>query len=68
MDKIHLEKGEVLHNEYNCVVCETGDYDPYEMVLVGELYNPIYPPDFPLYQYPAIYVKYGKYTIEELTI
>jgi len=51
METIHLEKGEVLHNEYNCVVCETGDYEPFDMVLVGELNNPIYPPDFPLYQY-----------------
>ena len=63
METIHLEKGEVLHNEYNCVVCETGDYEPFDMVLVGELNNPIYPPDLPLYQYPAVYVKYGTYDI-----
>ena len=65
MEQIHLEQGETLHNEYNCVVCVTGDYDPYDMVLVGELNNSKYPPDFPLYQYPAIYIKYGVYTIEE---
>lgn len=65
MEPIYLEQGEILHNEPNRVVCVTGEYDPYDMVLVGELNNPKYPPDFPLYQYPAIYIKYGVYTIEE---
>jgi hypothetical protein len=60
MEKIYLEKGEHLHNEPNRVVCVTGEYEPEELVLVGELNNPIYPPDFPLYQYPASYIKYGK--------
>lgn len=64
METIYLEQGEVLHNEYNCVVCVTGDYLPDDMVLVGELNNPNYPPDFPLYQYPAIYIKIGKYTLD----
>jgi hypothetical protein len=40
METIHLDQGEVLHNEYNCVVCVTGDYDPYDMVLVGEAVEP----------------------------
>ena len=64
---IHLEKGETLFIEKNMVVCETGDYEEQEMVLVGELGNPIYSPDFPLYQYPAIYVKYGIFNREEET-
>lgn len=64
MEKIYLEKGEILHNEPKRVVCVTGDYDYDEMVLVGELGNPIYPPDFPLYQYPAYYIKYGTYSFE----
>jgi len=59
MEPIYLEKGERLYNEPNKVVCVTGEYQPEEFVLVGELNNPIYPPDFPLYQYPAYYVKYG---------
>lgn len=59
MEKIHLEKGESLINESNRVVCMTGDYLPEEMVLVGENNNPIYDPDFPLYQYPSYYIKYG---------
>lgn len=61
MEIIFLEKGERLHNEPNMVVCVSGEYDEYELVLVGELNNPKYPPDFPLYQYPAIYIKYGTY-------
>ncbi len=64
---IHLEKGETLFIEKNMVVCETGDYEEQEMVLVGELGNPIYSPDFPLYQYPSIYVKYGIFNREEET-
>ena len=60
--KIHLEKGEELFIEKDRVVCQTGDYDEQEMVLVGATDNPIYPPDFPLYQYPAIYVKYGVFS------
>lgn len=59
--EIFLEKGEVLCNEIKRVVCETGVYEPTEMVLVGDVGNPIYPPDFPLYQYPAYYIKYGVY-------
>jgi len=59
--EIFLEKGEVLYNEIKRVVCETGVYEPDAMVLVGELNNRIYPPDFPLYQYPAYYIKYGVY-------
>lgn len=59
MEKIYLEKGEKLYNEANRVVCETGEYEPEELVLVGELNNSLYPPDFPLYQYPAYYIKYG---------
>jgi hypothetical protein len=62
---IFLEKGEILHNEPDRVVCVNGDYEQDEMVLVGELNNPKYEPDFPLYQYPAIYIKYGRYTLEE---
>jgi hypothetical protein len=56
---IHLENGEILHNEKNMVVCETGDYEDGQLVLVGEINNPTYPPDFPLYQYVAYYIKYG---------
>jgi hypothetical protein len=59
MEIIHLEKGELLINESNRVICITGDYLPEEMVLVGEINNPIYSPDFPLYQYQAHYIKYG---------
>jgi hypothetical protein len=59
MEPIYLEKGETLHNEPGKVVCETGEFQPDDLVLVGELNNPIYPPDFPLYQYPAYYIKYG---------
>lgn len=62
---IHLEKGEELFIEKDRVVCQTGDYDEQEMVLVGALDNPIYPPDFPIYQYPAIYVKYGVFSRDE---
>ena len=62
---IHLEKGEELFIEKDRVVCQTGDYDEQEMVLVGALDNPIYSPDFPLYQYPAIYIKYGVFFNEE---
>jgi hypothetical protein len=58
---IHLEKGELLFIEKDRVVCQTGDYEEQEMVLVGDTNNPIYPPDFPLYEYPAIYVKYGTF-------
>jgi hypothetical protein len=61
METIFLEKGERLHNESNRVVCVTGEYNEDDLVLVGELDNKHYPPDFPLYQYPAIYIKYGKY-------
>jgi hypothetical protein len=64
MEKIYLEKGETLHNEPNKIVCVTGEYEPSEFVLVGELNNPIYEPDFPLYQYPAHYIKYGDYLNE----
>jgi hypothetical protein len=60
MEKIYLEKGETLHNEPNRVVCKSGEYEIEELVEVGELNNPIYPPDFPLYQYPAIYIKIGE--------
>lgn len=63
---IHLEKGELLYIEKDRVVCVTGDYESQEMVLVGATDNPIYPPDFPLYQYPAIYIKYGIFNEEEL--
>lgn len=66
MDPIYLEKGETLHNEPNKVVCETGEYQPEDLVLVGELNNPIYPPDFPLYMYPAVYIKYGTYDVSEV--
>lgn len=59
---IHLEKGEELYIEKDRVVCQTGDYEEEEMVLVGATDNPTYPPDFPLYQYPAIYVKYGVFS------
>ena len=59
---IHLEKGEGLYIEKDRVVCQTGDYEEEEMVLVGATDNPIYPPDFPLYQYPAIYIKYGVFS------
>ena len=59
MEKIYLEQGEILHNEPNRIVCETGEYELEELVLVGELNNPIYPSNFPLYQYPAYYIKYG---------
>lgn len=62
MEKIYLEKGEHLYNEPNRVVCVTGEYTPDELVLVGELNNLIYPPDFPLYQYPASYIKTGEIT------
>ena len=62
---IHLEKGEILFLEKDRVVCQTGDYDEQEMVLVGALDNPIYSPDFPLYQYPAIYIKYGIFSQDE---
>lgn len=64
---IHLEKGDLLFNEPHLIVCETGDYEPLQLVLVGETNNPVYPPDFPLYQYPAIYVKYGKYDPDEVS-
>lgn len=64
---IHLEQGETLFNEKDRVVCETGDYEDDQMVLVGATDNPIYPPNFPLYQYPAVYVKYGVFTKEELS-
>lgn len=64
MDKIYLEKGEKLFLEQNRVVCQTGEYDPDELVLVGELNNPKYEPDFPLYQYPAQYIKFGTYSEE----
>lgn len=72
---IHLEKGETLFIEKNMVVCETGDYEEQEMVLVREI-SPInfpgiftlsVPPDSTLYQYPAIYVKYGIFNREEET-
>ena len=59
MEKIYLEQGEILHNEPNRIVCETGEYELEELVLVGELNNSIYPSNFPLYQYPAYYIKYG---------
>ena len=68
MEKIYLEQGEQLHNEPNRVVCKTGEYEPEELVEVGELNNPIYPPNFPLYQYPAYYIKYGTSTVEENNI
>jgi hypothetical protein len=61
---IHLEKGELLFIEKDKVVCETGDYESQEMVPVGDTDNPMYPPNFPLYQYPAIYVKYGVFNEE----
>lgn len=61
---IHLEKGDTLFNELNMVVCETGEYEHLDLVLVGEINNPNYTPDFPLYQYPAVYVKYGNYDID----
>jgi len=63
---IYLEKGETLFNEKDRVVCETGEYEDDQMVLVGATDNPIYPPDFPLYQYPAVYVKYGVFSKEHL--
>ena len=59
MEKIYLEKGERLLREPNRLVCETGEYEPEQLVLVGELDNPLYSPDFPLYQYQAHYVKFG---------
>jgi hypothetical protein len=65
MEKIYLEKGDHLCNEANRVVCISGEYEPEELVLVGELNNPTYPPDFPLYQYPAIYIKHGTTTITQ---
>ena len=66
MEPIYLEQGETLHNEPNKVVCETGEYQPEELVLVGESNNPIYPPTFPLYMYPAVYIKYGTYDVSEI--
>lgn len=63
---IHLEKGETLYIEKNRVVCVTGDYDSQEMVLVGATDIPMYPPDFPLYQCSAIYIKYGVFNEEEI--
>ena len=63
---IHLEQGEILFNETNMIVCETGDYEYSALVPVAELNNPEYPSDFPLYQYPAVYIKYGKYDFEEI--
>jgi len=68
MDPIYLEKGEKLYKEPNKVVCETGEYQPEELVSVGELNNPIYPPDFPLYMYPAVYIKYGTYDVSEVIL
>jgi hypothetical protein len=65
MEPIHLEKGETLFSEPEKVVCETGDFHPNDLVLVGELNNPIYPPDFPLYKYPAEYIKYGTISLEQ---
>ncbi len=59
METIILEKGETLYREPNRVVCESGEYEPTDLVLVGELDNPLYTPDFPLYQYQAHYVKFG---------
>lgn len=63
---IYLEKGETLFIEKDRVVCETGEYEEQQMVPVGATDNPIYPPDFPLYLYPAIYVKYGVFNSEEI--
>jgi len=65
MDTIYLEIGETLHTEPEKVVCETGEFQPNDLVLVGELNNPIYPPDFPLYKYPAEYIKYGTFSLDE---
>jgi hypothetical protein len=59
MEKIYLEKGEILFSEPNKLVCVSGEYDPDELVLVGESDNPLYASDFPLYQYSAEYIKYG---------
>jgi hypothetical protein len=59
MEKIYLEQGERLYTEPTRVVCITGEYEPEELVEVGESNNPIYPPTFPLYQYPAYFIKYG---------
>jgi len=63
---IHLEKGDFLRIEKNRVVCKTGDYESLELVDVGATDNPMYPPDFPMYQYTAIYIKYGINNEEEL--
>ena len=63
---IHLEKGETLFSEKDKVVCETGDYEEQDLVPVGELFNPIYPPDFPIWMCQAIYVKYGVFNNDEL--
>lgn len=65
MGKIYLEKGEKLFFEQTRVVCQSGEYDPDELVLVAELNNPIYPSDFALYQYPAVYIKFGTYEIPD---
>lgn len=65
MEPIYLEIGETLFSEPNKVVCETGEFLPNDLVLVGELNNPIYPPDFPLYRYSAEYIKYGTDSLEE---
>jgi hypothetical protein len=59
MEIIFLQKGEQLKNEPNMVVCVEGEYAPEDLVLVGEIDNPIYAADFSLYQYPANYIKYG---------
>ena len=66
MEPIYLEKGETLFSEPEKVVCETGYFQSNDLVLVGELNNPIYPPDFPLYKYPAGYIKYGTYNVSEV--
>ena len=65
MELIYLEKGQQLITDSDKVVCVTGEYTADQLVLVGELNNPIYPPDFPLYQYPAYYIKYGTDHIAE---
>jgi len=42
MEKIILEKGELLKNEPNRVVFFSGEYETEELVLFGELDNQMY--------------------------
>jgi hypothetical protein len=59
MGTIILNKGDLVYNEINKIVCESGEYQYDELVPISETNNPKYSKDFPLYQYQAHYVKYG---------